>query len=91
MLAERILSACVFAFIISAFAGIILEIISLFFRVMYLERWVLILPVIGIAAALVCALLKRPVMRDAALYLDGQGMQERTVTALELMEDVNIC
>jgi hypothetical protein len=68
-------------------AAVLLSIVSRLYPVYNTYFWIFIIAGAGVLLALLCSLFKIPSYRTAALRADKLGLNERTVTAVELMED----
>lgn len=82
-LAHRLLILLVFG----AAAAAVLELIACFTPCYRVHLWAAAVLCAAATAAFVWSFLTRPTERKAALLLDATGLKERTVTALELLDD----
>lgn len=68
-------------------AAVLLSIVSRLYPVYNVHMWVLIIAGTGLISAFIFGIFKIPSFRTSALRADSLGLNERTVTAVELIDD----
>lgn len=85
----RLLKKSSFFMTLGGVAAILLEAVSLVFPFYYVHMWAVGSVAAGFAVGIVCAVIMRTGMKEAAQKLDGFGLKERVLTAYENLQQDN--